>query len=55
MNKETYESLKEVVKYLHTELNKIKKVDKKYHILVRLAQVETWIDEVSKDYEEEVK
>lgn len=46
MNKETYDSIKEVVAYMHRELNKIKSVKKKFHELVTLNIIEKWIYEV---------
>jgi len=51
MNKETFEALKEVVEYMHKELNNIKRISSKYTILIRLSMVERWIHEVKKDYE----
>jgi hypothetical protein len=44
--------LKEVCRYAHTELNKVKRVSSKFHMLVTLNCIEKWLHEVEKDYQE---
>ena len=53
MNNETYKSLKEVVAYAHKQLNLKKRMSSdKYHMLIRLSQVEGWMQEVAKEQSE---
>jgi len=53
MNKETYEALKRIIKIASIRIYFM--IDKRGEIAqADLKQVEDWIDEVAKEYEEEV-
>jgi hypothetical protein len=47
MDKETYKALKCILAQIHAEPHIERRFDKKY-----LLQIESWIDEVAKEYEE---
>ena len=51
MNKETYEDLKELVRIARIELDIKNREDKRFMEKL-FKQVENWIDEVAKEYNE---
>ena len=53
MNKETYEALKRIVDVLAIKLEKHGDKPHGEAVFKDLEQVENWIDEVAKEYEEE--
>jgi len=55
MNKETYEALKRLVAELEAETKGTNPRFDEHGLLSDIKQVETWIDEVAKEYEEDKK